>query len=187
VRPEWDSRGILPFLFSLYHSAMRKHSAGFTWVELVMVIAVIAILGAMAIPGMQDTAIKKQVKEGLALADIAKAGVQLAYGTSGEMPANNAAAGIPPSEKIVGNMVKDVNVDAGAITLTFGNNASKAIEGKHVTLRPAVMPDQPMVPIAWVCHEVPVPGGMELKGGRNLTDIPANHLPVECRLASPAK
>lgn len=162
---------------------MRRHSAGFTWIELVMVIAVIAILGAMAIPGMQDAAIKKQVKEGLALADIAKAGVQVAWSTTGEMPADNAAAGIPPRDKIVGNVVKDVNVDAGAITLTYGNNASKAIEDKHVTLRPAIVPGQPMVPIAWICNEVPVPGGMELKGN-NLTDIPSNHLPVECRMTA---
>ena len=162
---------------------MRRHSAGFTWIELVMVIAVIAILGAMAIPAMQDTALRKQVKEGLALAEVAKAGVQLAWSTTGEMPANNAAAGIPPRDKIVGNMVKDVNVDAGAITLTYGNNASKVLDGKHVTLRPAVMKDQPMVPIAWICNEVPVPGGMELKGV-NETDIAPSHLPVECRLAA---
>lgn len=164
---------------------MRRHFAGFTWIELTMVIAVIAILGAMAIPAMQDTALRKQVKEGLALADVAKAGVQLAWTVSGEMPADNAAAGIPPRGKIVGNMVNDVNVDAGAVTLTYGNNASKALEGKHVTLRPAIVPGQPSVPIAWLCHQVPVPGGMELKG-RDLTDIPASHLPVECR-ANPSK
>lgn len=145
-----------------------------------IVLAVIAILGAIAIPAMQDTALKKQVKEGLALADVAKKGVQLAYSLTGDMPANNAAAAIPPRDKIVGNMVNDVNVDGGAITLTFGNNASKAIEGKHVTLRPAIVVGEPAVPIAWICHVLPVPAGMELRG-RDETDIPPNHLPVECR------
>ncbi|HET7728418.1 MAG TPA: pilin [Usitatibacter sp.] len=164
---------------------MRKRSSGFTWIELVLVLAVIALLGAMAIPGMQDTALRKQVKEGLALADLAKSGVQLAWNTTGEMPADNAAAGLPPHDKIVGNVVKDVNVDAGAITLTYGNNASRALDGKRVTLRPAIVPGQPIVPIAWLCHEVPVPAGMELKGGNNLTDVASSHLPVECRGTAP--
>ena len=161
-----------------------RNSAGFTWIELVLVLAVIGILGAMALPAMQDTALRKQVKEGLALADLAKAGVQQAWTATGEMPADNAAAGIPPRDKIVGNVVKDVNVEAGAITLTYGNNASRALDGKQVTLRPAVVPGQPAVPIAWLCHEVPVPGGMELKGA-NRTDVPSSNLPVECRGTAP--
>jgi type IV pilus assembly protein PilA len=153
---------------------------GFTWIELVMVISVIAILAALAIPGMQDTALKKQVKEGLALADVAKAGVQAAYALGGVMPADNAAAGIPPSDKIVGNLVRDVAVDAGAVTLTFGNNASKLLRDKHLTLRPAVVPGEPRVPIAWVCHDMPVPSGMEVTGN-DATDLPPSHLPVDCR------
>ncbi len=44
---------------------------GFTWIELVIILAVIAILGAMAIPGMHDTTLKKQVKGGMALGDVA--------------------------------------------------------------------------------------------------------------------
>jgi type IV pilus assembly protein PilA len=76
--------------------------------------------------------------------------------------------------------VKDVAVEAGAITLTYGNNASKALDGKKVTLRPAIVVGEPAVPIAWLCHDVPVPGGMEIRG-RDATDIPPARLPVECR------
>ena len=144
-------------------------------------VGVIAILSLMAIPGMQDNILKKQVKEGLELADLAKKGVQTAYSVAGEFPDNNAAAGIPPSHKIVGNLVKEVKVDDGAVTLTFGNNASKVLEGKHLTLRPAVVAGEPMVPIAWVCHGAPPPNGMEVRG-KNETDIPLSNLPVECRL-----
>ena len=163
---------------------MRIHSAGFTWIELVLVLAVIAALGAMALPGMQDTALRRQVKEGLALADLAKAGVQQAWSLTGEMPADNAAAGLPPKDKIVGNVVKEVSVDAGAITLTYGNNASRALDGKRVTLRPAFVPGQPVVPLAWLCNEVPVHAGMERKG-ENRTDVGAAQLPVECRGVTP--
>ncbi len=104
---------------------MRRKSAGFTWIELLFVLAVFAILMAMAIPGLRDVAAKSQVKEGLVLADLAKRGVQAAWTAKGEMPADNAAAGIPPRDKIVGNLIKDVNVAGGAITLTYGNNVSQ--------------------------------------------------------------
>lgn len=144
------------------------------------VLVVIAILALMAIPALQDSALKRQVKEGIALANVAKQGVQTVWMATGEMPANNLAAGAPPREKIVGNMVKDVNIDGGAITLTYGNNASKALDGKRLTLRPAVVVDQPTVPIAWLCHNVPVPAGMELRGA-DMTDIQSSWLPVECR------
>jgi type IV pilus assembly protein PilA len=164
--------------FGMISPDMRQ--AGFTWIELVLILAVVAILGAMAIPGMQDTALKKQVREGLDLADVAKKGVQAYWTTSGELPKNNDEAGIPAKDKIVGSMVKEVEVDHGAIHVTFGNNASKALAGMRVTLRPAVVKDEPKVPIAWLCHNVPVPDKMEVKG-HNRTDIPPKWLPVECR------
>jgi len=147
---------------------------------MMMVVGVIALLALMAIPSLRDGAVRKQVKEGMALADVAKAGVQAAWAVAGVMPADNKAAGIPAREKIVGSFVTDVNVDQGAITLTFGNNASKAIEGKRLTLCPAVVPDEPTVPIAWLCHAIGVPKGMEVRG-RDETDVPPEWLPVECR------
>jgi type IV pilus assembly protein PilA len=158
-------------------------NAGFTWIELVLVLGVVAIIGAMAIPGMQDTALKKQVREGLDLADVAKKGVQSVWSASGELPKNNDEAGIPAQDKIVGSMVKEVQVDHGAIHVTYGNNASKALTGLKVTLRPAVVKDEPKVPIAWLCHTVPVPAKMEVKG-QDRTDIPPKWLPVECRSAA---
>jgi len=153
---------------------------GFTWIELMMVIGVVAVLALMAIPSMRDGAIRKQVAEGLALADVAKAGVQVVWSATGDMPADNAAAAVPESRKIVGNFVKSVEVDHGAVTLTFGNNASKAIEGKRLTLRPAVVADERAVPIAWLCHAQKVPNGMEVRG-RDDTDLPPAWMPVECR------
>ena len=161
---------------------MTPIARGFTWIEMSIVLAVIGILALMAIPALQDSALKSQVKDGLAIADLAKKGVQGAYSAAGDMPADNKAAGIPERTKIVATFVKDVNVDAGAVTLTFGNNASKALEDKKVTIRPAVVPGEPAVPIAWLCHATKVPKGMEVRG-KDETDIPWKWLPIECRMA----
>ena len=163
-----------------------KAQCGFTWIELVLVMAVVAVLALMAIPSIQEGTIRKQVKEGLQLADVAEKAVQAMWSATGEMPADNKAAGLPESDKIVGSMVSAVSVDHGAVTVTFGNNASKALEGKRVTLRPAAVPDQPIVPIAWLCHAIGVPKGMVVHG-RDDTDLPAPYVPVECREATAVK
>jgi type IV pilus assembly protein PilA len=153
---------------------------GFTWIELVMILAVIGILAAMAFPAMQDQALKKQVKEALALSVLAKAGVQAVWAIEGEMPNNNKKAGIPEPEKIIGSFVSAVHVHDGAVTLTLGNQASKQLQGKKVTLRPAVVADQKVVPISWLCHAFPAPQGMEVHG-KDETDVQPQWLPVECR------
>jgi len=160
--------------------APSRRQPGFTFIEIMLVASVLLLVALLAFPPLRDMALRKQVKEGMALADLAKAGVQQAYSLTGEMPADNAKAGIPEATKIVGNMVSAVTVADGAVTLTFGNNAGKSLAGHKLTLRPAVVPAEHVVPIAWLCHEVPVPGGMERKG-RNETDIPPPWLPVECR------
>jgi type IV pilus assembly protein PilA len=157
-----------------------RHQPGFTFIEIVLVAAVLLLVAVLAFPALRDMALKKQVKEGMALAELAKSGVQQAYSLSGEMPADNAKAGIPEPAKIVGNFVSAVTVADGAVTLTFGNNAGGGLAGRKLTLRPAVVPSERVVPIAWLCHEVRVPGGMERKG-RNETDIPPPWLPIECR------
>jgi type IV pilus assembly protein PilA len=157
-----------------------SNARGFTWIEMLMVIGVIAALALMAIPSMRDGVLKKQVGEGLVLADVAKRGVEAGWALTGDMPADNKAAGVPDSRKIVGNVVQAVIVEQGAVTVVFGNNASKAIEGKHVTLRPAVVPDEKAVPVAWICHSAKVPEGMQVHG-RDETDVPPEWLPVNCR------
>jgi type IV pilus assembly protein PilA len=163
-----------------------KRAAGFTWIELLFVLAVIAILALMAIPSLHEGTLRKQVKEGLALADVAKAAVQAAWSATGEMPADNKAAGLPEPEKIVGSFVTSVRVADGAITVVYGNNASKALEARKVTLRPAVVADQLIVPIAWLCHAVAVPKGMEVRG-RDETDLAPETIPVDCRAVTEQK
>ena len=165
---------------------MKATARGFSFLELMLVLAVVGILVMMTLPSLREGAMRKQIKEGMALADVAKTGVATYYTASGEMPKNNEQAGIPPAHKIVGTFVKAVDVTEGAITLTFGNNANAAIDGKKLTFRPAIVEEHRQVPISWICANVAVPKGMELKG-RDATDVPTHWLPVECRSAEAGK
>ncbi len=145
-----------------------------------MVVAIVAILALMALPTYQDKLVRDQVIEGLALADIAKPAVAASWSARQSLPADNAAAGLPPADKIVGNLVSSVSLEGGAIHLAFGNRANGVLKGKVLSLRPAVVEDAPIVPIAWVCGFAPVPGNMAAKGA-NRTDVPARYLPFRCR------
>lgn len=157
-----------------------KRVSGFTMVEMMATLAVIVILASIAVPSYLDKIVKAQVEAALPLADIAKRAVAAYWAASTDMPANNAAAALPVADKIVGNFVSAVTVADGAINITFGNRASKAIAGKVLTLRPAVVADTPVVPIAWVCGFAEAPGKMTLKG-QNATNVELLYLPFDCR------
>ena len=159
---------------------MTTRHRGFTMLEMMAVVAVIAILAALALPSYLGLIVRDQIKAALPLADIAKQPIAASWALAQAFPADNAAAGLPPAEKIVANYVGALAVADGAIHLTFGNRANQKIVGKILTLRPAVVEDAPIVPVAWVCGYAEAPDGMTVNG-RNLTDIPEGLLPLECR------
>jgi len=154
--------------------------AGFTLIEMMVVLAIIAILALMAFPTYQDKFVRDQVVEALPLADIVKAPVAASWALLKTFPADNAAAALPPPEKIVSNLVSSVALDNGAIHITFGNRANSLIKGKILTVRPAVVEDAQVVPITWLCGSAAPPGNMTAKG-TNRTDLPVSYLPAKCR------
>ena len=109
---------------------------GFTLIELMIVVAIIAILAAIAIPAYQDYLIRSQVSEGASLAAGAKTAVAEYYANYGVAPANNAAAGIETDANINGTYVTKVTVNAGTVTAFFGNKANKAIATKGLVFTP---------------------------------------------------
>jgi len=160
------------------HVNLRHH--GFTLVELMVVVGIIAILSLLMLPSYLDKFTRDQITEALALAEIAKAPVARLWSTTQSFPADNASAGLPSADKIVSNYVSSVAISSGAINVTFGNRANSVIKGKVLTLRPAVVTDAAIVPVAWICGGAPIPDKMTVNG-ENKTNIPVAYLPLGCR------
>jgi len=154
--------------------------AGFTLLELIIVMAIVAVLALIALPGVPDKLIRERIVESIRLADIVKGPVAASWAQNRGLPVDNAAAGLPVADKIVNDYISAVAVESGAIQITFGNHANPVIRGKVLTLRPGVIEDATIVPITWVCGDASPPDRMVVKG-LNKTDVPARYLPLTCR------
>mgnify|MGYP000698828033 CR=1 FL=1 len=111
-----------------------KKQQGFTLIELMIVVAIIGILAAIAIPAYQDYTIRAQVSEGMSLASGAKAAVAEFYQDTGGWPADNTAAGLALPNTIEGQYTTGVQVAGQVVTVTYGDQANTAIAGQQLTL-----------------------------------------------------
>jgi type IV pilus assembly protein PilA len=164
------------------HNAFQRAS-GFTLLEMMIVLSVLAILLLIAVPTVQDSTIRKQIDNAIPLADIAKKPIDDARKNAHVLLPNNAAAGLPVPEKIVNQHIKAITIENGAIHLTFGYRANGAIKDKTLSLRPAIVEDAKIVPITWICGNANAPDPMTIKG-QNRTDVPERYLPFACRASA---
>jgi type IV pilus assembly protein PilA len=158
----------------------RKVAAGFTAIEMMVVVAIIGILAMIAIPSSIGRIVKEQVVAAMPLANTAKGPIEYAWAALRTFPADNKEAGLPAADKIVSNFVSEVAVEHGVIHMTFGNKAHPQIKGKILSIRPAVIEESSIVPIAWVCGNAKAPDKMVVKG-ENRTNVSEDYLPYLCR------
>jgi type IV pilus assembly protein PilA len=160
------------------NKAMQK---GFTLIELMIVVAIIGILAAIAIPAYQDYTIRAQVTEGLNLAADLKAAVAENYAATGTWPADNAAVGITAAKS--GKYVGAVTITTGTINISYtGSQANTNLSATPIlSIRPMVSPNGDVI---WVCGRAANPTGAVDPAGpaaADTTSVVAKYLPKTCR------
>lgn len=143
---------------------MKTMQKGFTLIELMIVVAIIAILAAIAIPAYQNYLIRAQVSEGAVLTDGAKTAMAEFYSNTGRFPPSNQSAGLALNSSITGQYVGQVDVaTAGKIIATFdGPKVNAKISGENFQLSAITSNGS----FGWTCH---------------LSTVATEYLPTSCR------
>ena len=170
---------------------MRTIQKGFTLIELMIVVAIIGILAAIAIPAYQDYTIRTQVSEGMTLASDIKAGVAEYSAQTGAWPPTLVEAGLGSGAAAgnkSGRYVSGIDVADGTITVTYGRDANSRIQTLTLSLQPVVNENGDVV---WICGNAEDPlntfpepdgnGGSGTPSPDGTTSVLDKHMPASCR------
>ncbi|HFC7829538.1 TPA: pilin [Neisseria meningitidis] len=168
---------------------MNTLQKGFTLIELMIVIAIVGILAAVALPAYQDYTARAQVSEAILLAEGQKSAVTEYYLNHGEWPKNNTSAGVATSSEIKGKYVEKVEVKNGVVTATMlSTGVNNEIKGKKLSLWAKRQDGS----VKWFCGQPVTRTDANAKAGTDdvtaaaAANINTKHLPSTCRDASSA-
>jgi type IV pilus assembly protein PilA len=161
---------------------MKTMQKGFTLIELMIVIAIIGILAAIAIPAYQNYTIRAQVTEGISLADTYKTAIAEFYQNLGTWPVNATVAGSATSIAMpgatLGKYVTGITVVNGVVTIAYGGaQANAKLAGLKLTIQPGVDQNNDII---WVCGTAASPGAGVIMQGAAATTVPNQYLPSAC-------
>ncbi|HHQ1340405.1 TPA: pilin [Neisseria gonorrhoeae] len=168
---------------------MNTLQKGFTLIELMIVIAIVGILAAVALPAYQDYTARAQVSEAILLAEGQKSAVTGYYPNNGKWPADNGAAGVASSSSIKGKYVQKVEVAKGVVTAQMASTGvNKEIKGKRLSLWAKRQDGS----VKWFCGQPVKRDNADDPNDAVKDDADANgkistkHLPSTCRDTSSA-
>ena len=163
---------------------MRKQiQKGFTLIELMIVVAIIGILAAIAIPAYQNYTIRSQVTEGLSLAGGWKTSIAEFYANTGAFPTCTSATGVGgcmvAAGATTGKYVTSVALAAagGQIVITYGNQANAKIAALALDLSPGLSANNDVI---WICGKAANPGTPGGAPPADASTVPAQYLPTVC-------
>ena len=156
---------------------MKAIQKGFTLIELMIVVAIIGILAAIALPAYQDYTIKAQVSEGPQLSEGLKTAIAEYYAANGAWPAGMSDIGMS-ANTVSGSYTSSITQAAGVLTITYGLKANTKVANSTLLISGAVDSNGD---IAWVCGGSAVPTGFSAAGSATGGTVVAKYLPATCK------
>ena len=163
---------------------MRAAQKGFTLIEMMIVVTIIGILAALAIPAYQSYTIRAQLTEGLSLASSVQSDVVYYYTTNGSWPTQmlGPTPGLGYPSKPAGKYVWFIDVDHGTVIIKYGNQASRVITvWNELDVRPRLSQHGDVI---WICGKQTTPADVTDPAVPSMVDntsIPLQYLPSSCR------